>query len=527
MNASDIVVFADESMNAARKEMLGIFVSFYNEGDNAFHLDFINLVECSSTDSESLLDLLNSTLDSQNVDIHRTRFCCLDGTNAMSGEHTDLQRRIQHLAHSIYLNCRCHRLSLCFKHLMEQFAWISSIDSLLLGLWKVFHYIGKNRHIVKELQEAYGMKALYTVKASITRWLSHGTACKRCRERYTVFVEALDNILIVKPNPETSGYRDTLLSPITLMQITMLEDVLSVTNALSVLLQSDRKEFSEIQRGLKHTVDSLASMRDDENNINLVSFSKSTEIIERLEEYKREKMMSSNTRKRSKMDIKLPVSNFHCTGIRPFLDARIGEIKAAFDLSDLPIIESLLCLDSNSMSEATDGALTSYGNSAMEVLFNFYGKSQKKIFEGRVICSESLFSMTAMQESLVLEYGGYKAYVTKQKDEKTRELNANKRTLSAKLLLEEAKKYNRKRDTKQLKSLIKEVEQKISYPLTMEDLLADKVVGAAFPTVCRLLKICILLPQSEAGVERRFLKMKLPMTKQRTSLDSKSLDALM
>ena len=295
------------------------------------------------------------------------------------------------------------------------------------------------------MQEAYGMKALYTVKASVTRRLSHGTAC---RERYTVFVEALDNILIVKPNPETSEYRDTLLNPITVMQMTMLEDVLSVTNALSLLLQSDRKEFSEIQRGLKHTVDSFASMRDDENNINLVSFSKSTEIIERLEEYKRKKIMSSNTLQRSKMDIKLY----------------------------------------NSMPEATDGAFTSYGNSAMAVLFNFYGKSQKEIFEGRIICSESLFSTTATQESLVLEYGGYKAYVTKQKDEKTRELNANKRVLSTKLLLEDAKKYNRKRDSKQLKGLIKEVEQKISYPLTVEDLLADKVVGAAFPTVRRLLK---------------------------------------
>ena len=44
------------------------------------------------------------------------------------------------------------------------------------------------------------------------------------------------------------------------------------------------------------------------------------------------------------------------------------------------------------------------------------------------------------------------------------------------------KEHFRKRDIKQLKSLIKEVEQKISYPLTAEDLLADKVIGAV---VCR------------------------------------------
>ena len=76
-NASDIVVFADESMNAARKEMLGIFVSFYNEDDNTFNLEFVNLVECPSTDSKSLLDLLKCTLDNRNIDVSRICFCCL------------------------------------------------------------------------------------------------------------------------------------------------------------------------------------------------------------------------------------------------------------------------------------------------------------------------------------------------------------------------------------------------------------------------------------------------------------------
>ena len=98
------------------------------------------------------------------MDIKRTRFCCLDGTNSMSGRSTGLQRRIRHLSpHSIYINCRCHRLALCFKHLIGDYNWLNGIDTLLLGLWKVFHFSGKNRHLLKELQEAYGMKALYTV----------------------------------------------------------------------------------------------------------------------------------------------------------------------------------------------------------------------------------------------------------------------------------------------------------------------------------------------------------------------------
>ena len=103
----------------------------------------------------------------------------------MSGEISGLQRRIRHISpHSMYGNCRCHRLALCFKHLIDQFSWLAKLDKLLLGLWKLFHYSALNRSILTEIQKAYGMKALHLVKAVVTRWLSHGATCKRCLERY-------------------------------------------------------------------------------------------------------------------------------------------------------------------------------------------------------------------------------------------------------------------------------------------------------------------------------------------------------
>ena len=67
------------------------------------------------------------------------------------------------------------------------------VDSLLLGLLKRFHFRSKNCYILKEIQLAYGIKAINITKASVTQWLSHGAACKRCRKRYTVIVDALDD----------------------------------------------------------------------------------------------------------------------------------------------------------------------------------------------------------------------------------------------------------------------------------------------------------------------------------------------
>ena len=52
------------------------------------------------------------------------------------------------------------------------------------------------------------------------------------------------------------------------------------------------------------------------------------------------------------------------------------------------------------------------------------------------------------------------------------------------------------------------------------------VVSSAFPTICYLLKLFILVSMPEAIEERGFSKMKLIMTNIRTCLDDKGVDAL-
>ena len=115
------------------------------------------------------------------------------------------------------------------------------IDSLLLGLWKAFHFSTKNRYILDEIQTAYGVKTLNIIKDTVTRWLSHGAARKRTRERYPIIIESLDDIITKDPKAELIGLRYQMLNSEILLQICFLGDILRITNILSLVLQSDRK----------------------------------------------------------------------------------------------------------------------------------------------------------------------------------------------------------------------------------------------------------------------------------------------
>ena len=137
--------------------MMGLFLSAYDEEKKEVVIDFVSITSVLPTKSEILMDKVQEILLNNNIDIiSNTCFSYLDGTNAKSGEPTGLQRRIHNLApFSIYVNCRCHRLALCFKHLFGQIHWLGSINTFLLGLWKAFYYSGKKHNILRSLQDLF------------------------------------------------------------------------------------------------------------------------------------------------------------------------------------------------------------------------------------------------------------------------------------------------------------------------------------------------------------------------------------
>ena len=79
---------------------------------------------------------------------------------------------------------------------------------------------------------------------------------------------------------------------------------------------------------------------------------------------------------------------------------------------------------------------------------------------------------------------------------------------------------------KEIERELQVIQEKKQSPLTVDDLLGDSVIEVAFANIRKLLLLCLLVPQSEAVVERDFSRMKLIMTDKRTILDSESLEAL-
>ena len=65
MESDDITIFADEAASLARKEMMDLFVSAYEEKDKRVLVEFVSIATLPSTQSTTLLDKVRNILSEQ------------------------------------------------------------------------------------------------------------------------------------------------------------------------------------------------------------------------------------------------------------------------------------------------------------------------------------------------------------------------------------------------------------------------------------------------------------------------------
>ena len=166
-----------------------------------------------------------------------------------------------------------------------------------------------------------------------------------------------------------------------------------------------------------------------------------------------------------------------------------------------------------------------YGVEEVTLLHNFYGKSKEDSFQGRTVQADDLYD--TQLSCLLLEFSNFESYVCEQKATLSQEFSGKEKSLKSKFDLFNAQKYKTRKRLKEIEDELSLIAEKVHNPLSVEDLLQDSVIETAFPSIRRLLKIYVLIPMSEAIVERGFSKMGQIVTKKCTALDDNSLEMLM
>ena len=213
----------------------------------------------------------------------------------------------------------------------------------------------------------------------------------------------------------------------------------------------------------------------------------------------RDKTLSFGTCKHQKQDHNLTKDIFHKKVIKPFINELIKEMKNAFDISNLPVLNGFLKLYPQKILNKDSLLFENYGVE-VTLLHNFYGKGKEDSFQGRAVQANALYD--TQLSCLLLEFSNFKSYVCEQKAALSQEYSGKEKSLKSKFDLFNAQKYKTRKRLKEIEDELSLITEKVHNPLSVKDLLQDSVIETAFPIIHRLLKIYILIPLSEAIVER-------------------------
>ena len=151
--------------------------------------------------------------------------------------------------------------------------------------------------------------------------------------------------------------------------------MLSVTNILSLLKLSDKKDFSAASRSRNTILGTLKVMGESKETRYLKNFNKADEIIQKIENYQ-QTVVSSGIRKRQKQDHNLSKGDSYTTVIKPFIHALIEEMKGAFNILNLPVLNAFLKPDPRGPQDRDSLSFESYCEEELEVLHDFYGSGK-------------------------------------------------------------------------------------------------------------------------------------------------------
>ena len=192
------------------------------------------------------------------------------------------------------------------------------------------------------------------------------------------------------------------------------------------------------------------------------------------------------------MDVHVTSAEFHQNVVVPFPNAILSETEAAFDMEIIELVQALLALDPSEIPTADDTSFVMYGSEKIKILFSSYGKERSDTYAGCTITCPALISCT--EESLSLEYGGYKNYVASSKKSKIVELEREERKITAQLSLVKANKRSTNKEIKWLETELENIKNRKGHPLSVTDILEDNIVSSVFPSIRYLLKLFLLVP---------------------------------
>ncbi|KAJ8044812.1 Zinc finger MYM-type protein 1 [Holothuria leucospilota] len=231
---------------------------------------FLKFIDVESSKSAELFNTQNSLLEEHGLDIEKIRCQGYDGASNMSGATSGLQARVKEKNElAYYIHCCGHVLNLVLADTCSE---IPEVIIFFATIEKIYTFFTKShpRYVVfQKEQERLKLTTLKLQRICETRWHCKHSAVKSVLYNYPVLLTALEKIIEEHKDPTSVAEANGLMDQISKLEFILLlsiwEDIIGSTFALSNYLQSTSIDITTGSTMIKSTSTELTNKRTTEN----------------------------------------------------------------------------------------------------------------------------------------------------------------------------------------------------------------------------------------------------------------------
>ena len=359
-------IMADESTDVSSKEEMSICGRWVEDGKAMEH--FLGIVRAREVNAQSLARYLLEFLQEKGLDVKRMRGLGFDGAATMSGAKSGVQLRLRfHTPSALYVHCRCHQLQLASVYAADEHSEVKRMFGTLLTMWKMFHYSPKKAEKLAEIQAALDSPELKIQKPSDTRWLARERCVRAVRMSLPALVATFQEIYDEKGNAEAYGLMRLFCKYKSVACLYMLCDILHTLAKLQGSLQSQSLNLACVPGMVEGAIARLKELKEKPDT--------STWFKDHISVFSGPQQLGEHNISIAEDE----KEEFMRKVYRPYIQSVIDHVSTRLRSSD---VYSCFSVFDPQFLPANEGELSSYGESEMQVLTDFYGRAQSVSFEG-------------------------------------------------------------------------------------------------------------------------------------------------
>lgn len=227
----------DETTDVSSKKQCAITV-IYCDDDFNIKTSFLDMVEPESSSAESIFNSLKSCIEDKNIPISNFVGFSSDTTNSMVGEHNSVFSRLKtEFPYMVCVKCSCHSIHLAASkaclHLPR------SLEDTLRNIGSHFSRSDKRQRKLREMQEFYSVSIHKILSPANTRWLSLKECVDRTLEQLPALIPYFTAEVFEDPSKTTEEILSNIKNELMIIYLEFMSYTLELLTKFNKLFQSE------------------------------------------------------------------------------------------------------------------------------------------------------------------------------------------------------------------------------------------------------------------------------------------------